>query len=220
MRYLIFPTLMILPLMGAQPLELRYEQPPSAKSGGNATAFFGEASKFPASNWESQAHPVGNGRIGAMVFGNPLRERIQFNDSSLWTGGANPSGGYDVNEFGAYQNFGDLFIDMSGNAEPDGADPVCTSGQDTANDEGIDAAADNNPATKWCMEHDQKEIIWQVDLGTAKQVTGYSFTSANDVPARDPKTWKFEGSTDGKTWTSIDSQNNEKPFKKRGETGN
>lgn len=209
---------MILPLMGAQPLELRYEQPPSAKSGGNATAFFGEASKFPASNWESQAHPVGNGRIGAMVFGNPLRERIQFNDSSLWTGGANPSGGYDVNEFGAYQNFGDLFIDMSGNTEPDGADPVCTSGQDTANDEGIDAAADNNPATKWCMEHDQKEIIWQVDLGTAKQVTGYRFTSANDVPARDPRTWKFEGSLDAKTWRTLDQHIDKPPFEKRGQT--
>ena len=42
----------------------------------------------------------------------PLKERIQFNDASLWTGGANPSGGYDVNEFGAYQNFGDLSIVM------------------------------------------------------------------------------------------------------------
>ena len=72
----------------------------------------GDAATYPSSNWESQAQPLGNGRIGAMVFGNPLKERIQFNDASLWTGGANPSGGYEVNEFGSYQNFGDLMIEM------------------------------------------------------------------------------------------------------------
>jgi alpha-L-fucosidase 2 len=72
---------------------------------------------------------VGNGRIGAMVFGNPIKERIQFNDASLWTGGANPSGGYDVNEFGAYQNFGDLFIEMNGSGETATVAPRCASGR-------------------------------------------------------------------------------------------
>lgn len=38
-----------------------------------------------AEKWE-EALPVGNGRIGAMVFGGPLREQIQFNEESLWTG--------------------------------------------------------------------------------------------------------------------------------------
>jgi len=36
-----------------------------------------------ASVWE-EALPVGNGRIGAMVFGDPIKERIQLNDDSLW----------------------------------------------------------------------------------------------------------------------------------------
>jgi alpha-L-fucosidase 2 len=36
-----------------------------------------------ASVWE-EALPVGNGRIGAMVFGNPTKERLQLNDDSLW----------------------------------------------------------------------------------------------------------------------------------------
>ena len=58
-----------------------------------------------------------------MVFGNPLRERIQFNDSSLWTGGANPSGGYEVNEFGCYQNFGDLYLEMESGSLPEGSVP-------------------------------------------------------------------------------------------------
>ena len=176
MRYLIFPVLLIFPQLQAHPLEIRFTQPPSAKRGSNSEAFFGEASKFPASNWESQAQPIGNGRIGAMVFGNPIRERIQFNDASLWTGGANPSGGYDVNEFGAYQNFGDLFIEMNGSGETAAADPRLRQWPRHRKQRGhIDAAADGNPATKWCMEHDNKEVIWQIDLGKAKDVPGICF---------------------------------------------
>lgn len=39
----------------------------------------------PAARWDD-ALPVGNGRLGAMVFGGVADERIQFNESSLWTG--------------------------------------------------------------------------------------------------------------------------------------
>ena len=37
----------------------------------------------PAEVWE-EALPLGNGRLGAMVFGHPTNERIQLNDDSLW----------------------------------------------------------------------------------------------------------------------------------------
>ena len=40
----------------------------------------------PASEWE-QALPVGNGRLGAMVFGKHGEERIQLNEETLWSGG-------------------------------------------------------------------------------------------------------------------------------------
>ena len=40
----------------------------------------------PAQSW-NEALPVGNGRLGAMVFGGVPRERIQFNEETLWTGG-------------------------------------------------------------------------------------------------------------------------------------
>ena len=40
----------------------------------------------PARSW-NEALPVGNGRLGAMVFGGVPRERIQFNEETLWTGG-------------------------------------------------------------------------------------------------------------------------------------
>ncbi len=41
---------------------------------------------FPAEDWNN-ALPVGNGRLGAMVFGNPVNERIQLNEDSMWSGG-------------------------------------------------------------------------------------------------------------------------------------
>ncbi len=39
----------------------------------------------PASEW-SQALPIGNGRLGAMVWGNPLKEVLQLNEDTLWSG--------------------------------------------------------------------------------------------------------------------------------------
>ncbi len=39
----------------------------------------------PAVKW-TDALPVGNGHLGAMVFGGLADERIQFNESTLWTG--------------------------------------------------------------------------------------------------------------------------------------
>lgn len=40
----------------------------------------------PAAAW-NQALPVGNGRLGAMVFGRVAHERIQLNEETLWSGG-------------------------------------------------------------------------------------------------------------------------------------
>lgn len=35
----------------------------------------------------NEALPVGNGRLGAMVFSNPYYERLQLNEDSIWSGG-------------------------------------------------------------------------------------------------------------------------------------
>jgi alpha-L-fucosidase 2 len=40
----------------------------------------------PAAKWE-EALAIGNGRIGAMVFGGANRERLQLNEDTLWAGG-------------------------------------------------------------------------------------------------------------------------------------
>ena len=63
-----------------------------AKNFDPATMLWYEA---PASKWE-EALPIGNGRLGAMVFGNPLNEHIQLNENTLYSG--EPSSTYkDVN---------------------------------------------------------------------------------------------------------------------------
>lgn len=42
--------------------------------------------KQPAGAWE-EALPIGNGKLGGMVFGDPKRERIALNEDSVWYGG-------------------------------------------------------------------------------------------------------------------------------------
>ncbi len=42
----------------------------------------------PAQKW-TEALPIGNGRLGAMIFGGVENDRIQFNEETLWTGAPN-----------------------------------------------------------------------------------------------------------------------------------
>jgi alpha-L-fucosidase 2 len=102
--------------------------------------------RHPAVQW-TQALPVGNGRIGAMIFGGVQTERLQLNEDTLWSGGpynpVNPAALGALQEVRqliaegrfeeahklanekimakplqqqAYQNFGDLFLEMPGGA--------------------------------------------------------------------------------------------------------
>ena len=52
-------------LAAQQPLELWYRQP--------------------AAKW-TEALPIGNGRLGAMIYGGVQEEHLQFNEATLWTG--------------------------------------------------------------------------------------------------------------------------------------
>ena len=77
-------------MAAASDLTLHYQQPAPDTDAG----------------WEREALPIGNGRIGAMLFGQLARERIQFNDITLWTG--------DEQVMGAYQPFGDVYVNLPG----------------------------------------------------------------------------------------------------------
>ena len=54
-----------------------------------------------------------------------------------------------------------------------------------------------------------------MQLTAPRVVNAYSFTSANDVPKRDPKEWQWHGSIDGVNWTLLDHRKNQLPFPTR-----
>jgi alpha-L-fucosidase 2 len=56
--------------------------PPAPLPEGHAVLWY----RQPAKDW-LEALPVGNGRLGAMVFGGTSREQLQLNEASIWTGG-------------------------------------------------------------------------------------------------------------------------------------
>lgn len=68
----------------------------------------------PSKKWMTEAMPIGNGPVGAMVFGGTEVERIQFNEISLWSGVrmAVPGLGDEAQDLGAHQAFGDILIHL------------------------------------------------------------------------------------------------------------
>ena len=77
----------------------------------------------PGANNITQGLLLGNGRLGAIVPGKVAAENIVLNESSLWSGTANLSGGYDTGPtgaFGAYQLFGNLLINLPGHTSYSG----------------------------------------------------------------------------------------------------
>jgi len=165
----------------------------------------------PATHWETEALPLGNGRLGAMVFGGVGCEQIQFNESSLWIG--------DEHATGAYQAFGELFIDFG---EGGVASAECASTHYlqpgspglAPGGEPVTDSVDGKPGTKWCVEHHDKPVVW-IGHCMSGVLSSYAFTSAADSPERDPKSWTLEGSNDGEVWTLLDKRTNEAPFSER-----
>lgn len=51
----------------------------------------------PSENW-NEALPLGNGRLGAMVYGDPVNENIQLNENTLWSGSPNRNDNPDAKE--------------------------------------------------------------------------------------------------------------------------
>jgi alpha-L-fucosidase 2 len=68
----------------------------------------------PAQTWMTEALPIGNGPMGAMLFGGTEVERVQFNEISLWSGTrmAVEGLGDEGQDLGAYQAFGDILLHL------------------------------------------------------------------------------------------------------------
>jgi len=70
--------------------------------------FFERPAQDNNDGWQNYSFPIGNGYMGANIFGRIDRERIQLTEESLWTGG--PSAGVDGIDFADYG-----IIDREGN---------------------------------------------------------------------------------------------------------
>ncbi|MEH0638297.1 glycoside hydrolase N-terminal domain-containing protein [Streptomyces bottropensis] len=179
--------------------------------------------RVPATAWQSQALPIGNGRLGAMLFADPDEERVQFNEQSLWGGVNNydnalagkPDSDFDtgMTGFGSYRNFGDVVITFASRARPKVTAPGGPYNSSAA--EGVDKSYDGASTTKWCIDGPGAKVLWQVELPDPVAVASYRLTSADDVPRRDPRQWTFSGSADGDTWTTLDRRTLDAPFESR-----
>ena len=49
----------------------------------------------PATDWEREGLPIGNGAMGAVIMGGIAIDDIQFNEKTLWTGGPGVADDYD-----------------------------------------------------------------------------------------------------------------------------
>lgn len=70
---------------------------------------------------------------------------------------------------------------------------------------------DGNVGTKFnTNENNGQNISVSFSLTKPEKIGEYAISSANDEPTRDPADWELLASNDGKTWTSIDKQTNQK----------
>ncbi len=234
----------------------------------------------PAKIWESEALPIGNGYMGAMIFGGVYEDVIQTNEHTVWSGGPaeNPAynGGHlrtpeenheylqktrrelqkkmneftatksayidnngklitynydgdgkgtpmralidnlagDKTHFGSFQTLSNIIITTD-----DSKAPVIVREAIETNYENVKNAAqgvknlfDGNPGSKWFADNPKFSgnnkfpciIKWAYTY--APKVTSYEVTSGNDMPGRDPKSWKLYGSIDGKKYVLLDEQ--------------
>ncbi|RIX52395.1 hypothetical protein D3P08_13010 [Paenibacillus nanensis] len=108
--------------------------------------------------------------------------------------------------FGAFQAFGDIYLDFGKQT----AFTVTASSSNPAYGEGIEKLTDGSIDTKWYSGAEGRPPFWiQWEYSEPSVVTGYSLTSGNDVPDRDPKDWTLKGSNDGAEWTLLDTKTNE-----------
>jgi hypothetical protein len=106
----------------------------------------------------------------------------------------------------------------SGNSPEDSATPsaplVNVASGGTANDSAgapsnAGRAFDRNPATQWFYKGVAGWLLYDLGPGSARVVKRYAVTSSNDLQPRDPKDWQFQGSNDGFSWTTLDTQSNQ-----------
>jgi len=121
--------------------------------------------------------------------------RLTIDDNYGAQGCGGRSSCVQVAEINLYH--GDEEINYEGAAFEQGA------GENSPRRERAEKAFDNDPSTKYLARRGAAVKVLTITLGTPAEVDKISFTTANDVPARDPKRFHLEGSNDGSTWEMV-----------------
>ena len=105
----VFVVILLLPSLGAQATAGEGRSPVKRVLWADTPVIFdagtAKSPRYSKRHWEKSVYPIGNGRLGCTTFGAPRRERIQFNEDSLWVGNEDCTGGY--------QPFGDVYVEMA-----------------------------------------------------------------------------------------------------------
>ena len=122
----------------------------------------------------------------------------------------NDGGGFlGIRDAAKAQQESDWFTDLIG-ARPAGTRPVAeevgevvASAENPPREVAVNLA-DGDDDTKWLAFEETATITYE--LVEPAVITNYAMVSANDFPGRDPQTWTMSGSTDGETWTELDTR--------------
>jgi len=94
-----------------------------------------------------------------------------------------------------------------GGSEMDKVTTVEANGENTGAGEIATNVVDGDKFTKWLVF--QPTGWLKFTLSEPVTIRKYALTSANDAAGRDPQDWALQGSTDGTTWTTLDSRTGE-----------
>lgn len=134
----------------------------------------------PATEWESHALPIGNGDVGAMVFGGVAAERVQLADKTLWTGGPGAPG-YDHGNADRTAAIAEVRAELAaeGTADPEwvaerlGREPVAFGNQQPMGD------------LRLVFAHDGEVTGYRRHLDIAKGVAGVRYEVDGAVHERE-----------------------------------
>ncbi len=146
-----------------------------------------------SNRWMEYSLPIGNGQLGASLFGGIATDEIQFNEKTLWEGSPN-----DMGSYGGYKNFGWVYAeDISGNIgnneENSATDYVryldienavagvkYVSGETTYEREYIASAPDKVIAVRYCATgKDLLSMRFSVKPGNGINASAVKYTNGN-----------------------------------------
>ncbi len=140
-----------------------------------------------------------SGVLAAAAGVSPVSRNLAYRRSVLQSSAA------DFNRTGHLITDGIVTLHDTGSA-------VFLSQYDSESPTGEDCAKafDGKAGSKWLVFHATSWLQVQLPDAKMRPVKKYVITSANDAPARDPKSWTLQGSMDGKSFTDLDRQKDQR----------